>query len=396
MKKKRSFKSLVYLLLISSVLAAAFYGVAAKSRADRSVDPSRLAEVVRGTMVRSVVATGKIEPIAKVEIKSKANGIIKVLHVRAGDLVERGEILAELDQDDLLPRVRQAEANLQSAQAALEEAQAELRKNTVEAAGPDVEYYRSMYRRSLELNKQGLAAQSDVDKARSDLDLAENRRQAAQSQLAVTTASIDQARANVAQAKATLEQAREDLANATIRAPIHGIVLTRDVEVGSPVSSILNMGSAATLVMTLGDIDRVLVRGKVDEADIGSVQLDQPARITVESFRNRVFAGKVTRISPMGVEKDNVTTFEVEVSIDNPGQELKVNMTANAEIILETHKNTLIVPVAAVRFDSRKEPFVEVPSSNGPEQVAVRLGIGDGMKSEVLSGLHAGEKVILP
>ena len=99
--------------------------------------------------------------------------------------------------------------------------------------------------------------------------------------------------------------------------------------------------------MTLGDIDQVFVRGKVDEADIGRVRLGQPARIRVETFKDKVFNGQVTQISPMGVEKDNVTNFEVRVSIDNPGKELKANMTANAEIVLEEHPNALIVPEAA-------------------------------------------------
>ena len=111
--------------------------------------------------------------------------------------------------------------------------------------------------------------------------MAENRQRAAQAQLVVSQAQRDRGAARqVAQAQAAVERAAEDLANATIRAPIRATVLTRDVEVGSPVSSILNLGANATLVMTLGDIDQVFVRGKVDEADIGRVRLGQPARIT--------------------------------------------------------------------------------------------------------------------
>ena len=97
-------------------------------------------------------------------------------------------------------------------------------------------------------------------------------------------------------------------------------MLTRDVEIGSPVSSILNLGANATLVMTLGDIEQVFVRGKVDEADIGRVRLGQPARISVETFKDKMFDGQVTQISPIGVEKDNVTTFEVRGLDRQPGQ----------------------------------------------------------------------------
>ena len=173
-------------------------------------------------------------------------------------------------------------------------------------------------------------------------------------------------------------------------------MLTRDVEIGSPVSSILNLGANATLVMTLGDIDQVFVRGKVDEADIGRVRLGQPARIRVETFKDKMFNGTVTQISPMGVEKDNVTNFEVRVSIDNPGKELKANMTANAEIVLEEHPNALIVPEAAVTYDAQKNAFVDVVGARHEERPAaktpVKLGVGNGTKIQILDGLQAGRQ----
>ena len=151
--------------------------------------------------------------------------------------------------------------------------------------------------------------------------------------------------------------------------------------------------------MTLGDIDHVFVRGKVDEADIGHVRLGQAARIRVETFKDKVFDGKVTQISPMGVEKDNVTNFEVRVSIDNPGKELKANMTANAEIVLEEHPDSLIVPEAAVTYDAQKNAFVEIAApgaKNGRQKVGVKTGVGNGTKIQILEGLKQGDKVILP
>src|SRR5438552_11652178 len=117
-----------------------------------------------------------------------------------------------------------------------------------------------------------------------------------------------------------------------------------DVNTVVAVSSILVLRSQATLIMTLGDVSEVYVQVKVDEADIGKVFLSQPARIVVESFKDKKFTGKVTKISPLGKEKDNVTTFEVRVSISNPGGELKANMSANAEIMLEEKKNVLMIP----------------------------------------------------
>jgi len=381
------------------LVGGAVAGFATLNGASPIADPSKMAVAEQGTMVRSVVATGKIEPITKVEIKSKANGIIKALHVDVDSVVKPNDVLVELDREQLEATLRGAEANLQAARASLEGAQAALKKNIVEAEGPDVEFARRAYDRAKMLFAERLIAQSALDDAHGAVDLAENRKRAAQSQLAVSEAKVTEARAQVAQAKAAADRDAEDLANATIRAPIRATVLSRDVEIGSPVSSILNLGANATLVMTLGDIEKVFVRGKVDEADIGRVRLDQPARIRVETFRDRTFNGHVTQISPLGVEKDNVTSFEVKVSIDNPGKELKANMTANAEIVLEEHPNALLIPEAAITYDAQKNASVDViapGAPNGRRKTPIKVGVGNGTKIEVLEGLKAGQKLLLP
>jgi len=214
----------------------------------------------------------------------------------------------------------------------------------------------------------------------------------------VLKAKIAQSKAQVAEDQANLKQLEEQLSYTDIISPIDGIVLSRDVEMGDAVSSILVLGSSATLVMTLGDTSEVYVKGKVDESDIGRVYLGQPARIKVESFKDKTFTGKVTKISPMGVEKDNVTTFEVRVSIQNPGGELKAEMTANAEIILEEHRNVLQIPEGAILYDKDKKASVEIPDpkgKDGKDKIAVNIGISNGAKTEVLSGLKEGDQVVL-
>ncbi|MBC8166085.1 MAG: efflux RND transporter periplasmic adaptor subunit, partial [Bryobacteraceae bacterium] len=161
--------------------------------------------------------------------------------------------------------------------------------------------------------------------------------------------------------------------------------------------SILVLGSQATLIMTLGDVSDVYVLGKVDQADIGKVFLNQPARIVVESFKDRKFEGAVTKISPLGVEKENVTTFEVRVSIRNPGGELKANMTSNAEIILEEKKKVLLIPESAVIYDPQRKAFVEIPdvtAAKGKKKVEIRTGISNGVKTELLAGLTEGQQIV--
>ena len=148
--------------------------------------------------------------------------------------------------------------------------------------------------------------------------------------------------------------------------------------------------------MMLGDISQVYVRGKVDEADIGLVQLGQPARIRVETFKDRAFDGRVTQISPMGVEKDNVVNFEVRVSIDNPGGLLRANMTSNAEIVLEEHTGTLIVPERAVIYDASRTHVRRArwrrPARPAASACRSSLGISNGTRTEVVKGLEAGDR----
>src|SRR5204863_6152570 len=186
---------------------------------------------------------------------------------------------------------------------------------------------------------------------------------------------------NVAQDEANLKQLEEQLSYTDIISPIDGIVLSRDVQMGDAVSPIIVLGSSATLVITVGETSEVYVKGKVDESDIGKVYLGQRARIKVESFKEKTFDGKVTKISPMGVEKDNVTTFEVRVSIENPGGELKAEMTANAEIILDEHKDVLQIPEGSILYDKDRNASVEVPDPKGKDgkrKVAINIGISNG------------------
>jgi HlyD family secretion protein len=395
----KSRKRILIAVAVVIVVGGGIWGCSTLNGASTNIDPSKIATVEPGTMVRSVVATGKVEPITKVEIKSKANGIIEHLQVDVDTVVQPGQVLAELDKENLTARLREARANLQAAEAAREASIAQLKKNEIEAESPDVAFARRNHERAQQLAEQKLVSQSQLDEAKSSLEQAENRQRAAGGQLVIARARVAEATANVAQARAAVERADEELANATIKAPIRGTVLSRDVEVGSPVSSILNLGANATLVMTLGDIEKVFVRGKVDEADIGRVRLGQKARITTETFRDKVFEGSVTEISPIGVEKDNVTTFQVEVSIDNPGKELKANMSANAEIILEQFPDSLLIPEAAVVYDAQKNAFVDVVDAgakNGRRRVPVKLGVGNGTRMQILGGLKAGDKVVLP
>jgi HlyD family secretion protein len=258
--------------------------------------------------------------------------------------------------------------------------------------------YAATLRRNQEMKDAGVVSQQALDDANRDYLSNLNKQRTAIATVAVDRAKLLQAQAQVAESQASLRQLEEQLSYTTVVSPMDGVVLSRDVEVGDAVSSILVLGSTATLIFTLGDTSQVYVDGKVDEADIANVYMGQPARIRIESFKNRTFAGKVTRIAPLGVEKDNVTTFAVRVSIDNPTGEIKAMMTANAEILIDEHKRVLAVPEQAISYDAQKHAFVNVPdpkAKDGMRKVAVTVGLANGSNTEIASGLKEGDKVVL-
>ena len=396
--RKNKRKLWLWISLIVVVVAAALAVAVKASGTSTKFEPSQLAKAERGDIARSVVATGKVQPITQVEVKSKASGIVTKLNVDINAKVKQGQVLAQLDQVEILAQVNAQRAQLSAAESNARAAQAAIQYDKVNAEAPDLPMFKHTYERALQMSKDGVVSKQSLDDAEQKYLAAVNTRDKAVAQISVDTSKLHQAQAQVAQSRASLSQLEEQLSYTTITSPMDGTVLSRDVELGDAVSSILVMGSTATQIMTIGDTSQVYVDGKVDESDIAKVYLGQTARIKVESFKDKTFYGKVTKIAPLGVEKDNVTTFEVRVSIDNPGGELKANMTANAEIILDEHKNSITVPEQAVIYDKDRNATVQVPDSSqkkGYHVVAIKAGISNGTRTEVLSGLKPGDTVIL-
>jgi len=412
MAKKRvfaiSFLSVVVLLLV----LGGYWVFGSLFTVDKTIPPEKLVKVERGSVAKSVVATGRIEPLSKVEIKSKASGIIEYLYVNAGDTVREGQLLVELDKETLEAQLREARAFLNAAESQLQEMQsqgktlrANLEKARLEAETRDYDFMVVEYRRHQGLHSEGLISKSEFDAVEQKMRAAEVARNALLAAVKVREAELEQnartintAGAQVAQAQAQHERAEENLKYASIRSPINGVVLSRELEVGDAVSSILQLGSNATLIMTLGDVRELYVKGQVDETDIGLVKVGQPVRLTVDAYKNRTFQGQVFRIAPMGEEKDNVTRFEVRVSIQNDLDLLRVNMSANAEIVLEEHKEVLLIPESALIYNEKRETFVEIPdlaTRTGRRQVPVKTGISNGARTELISGLGFGDQLIL-
>ena len=234
----------------------------AATRGGTKIDPIKLAKVEKGDLAKSVVATGKITPITKVEIKSKASGIVEKLYVDTGDHVKQGQVLAELDRVEIEAQVNSAKAQLLSSQANLKSAEADEKRAKVDAQGVDIPTLQRAYERAQEMSKDGVVSQATLDDAQRGYIMAVNKRDVARAQLVVNKAKVSQAQAEVEKDEASLKQFQEQLSYTTITAPIDGVVLSRDVEVGDAVSSILVLGSGATSGDDPGRHQRSLCEGQ--------------------------------------------------------------------------------------------------------------------------------------
>jgi len=413
MSRKIRFKLAFFIVIVAVVVVGALWAGRGVFNSQSEIKADDLATVQQGDLVLSVVATGSIIPIATVELKSKASGLIKSMLVEEGDTVREGQTLIELDKELLQAQLREAEANRTAAQARRQEAESEVAsaitmKKKLEADLRNLEGNQDFIRRQLarqqNMYAEKLIPRSDFEKTERDLQDALLKAEALRSELIMQDARIEGARkavnrvsAEVVQTEANLDRQRENLRHATITSPITGKVLRRHVEVGDAVSSILQLGSQATLLLTLGDMTEVFVEGRVDEADIGKVFIGQQSRVKVDSYRDRTFPGRVTRISPMGEKIDNVIGFNVRVSISDTEQILRAEMSANAEIIIQEKKSVLTVPENAIIYDKERKTFAQLYDPSAPDvkkRVPIKIGISNGTTTEILGGLKRGDKVL--
>lgn len=415
MSRSMRFKVGFFAALALVIVAGMIFSATHVFRSNDSLPENRLATVERDDLALSVVATGSVVPVATVEVKSKASGLVKSILVEAGDRVKEGEVLIELDKELLQAQLREAEASRMAASARLEETEAEARLALTQKAKLQLDlrnlednmaYIRKQVARYQNMFAEKLIPRSDIERAERELQDASLRVESLRSELLMQDARIEAARkavarvkAEVIQAEANLDRTRENLRFATLTSPIAGDVLKRHVEVGDAVSSILQLGSQATLLLTLGDMNEVFVEGRVDESDIGKVFVSQDARVKVDAYRDRTFPGRVVRIAPLGEKVDNIIGFQVRVTIRDAERILRPQMSANAEIVIQEKKKVLVIPENVVIYDRERNTFVEVYETSAPNlrrRVLIKTGISNGTRTEVISGLQEGQKLVVP
>lgn len=448
---------LVPLVLVVAAAAAAWGYFYARSAG--SAPRYRTAAVERGPLTATVSATGTLNAVITVQVGSQISGQIKSLNADFNSAVKKGQLIARIDPEPFEAKVNQARADVDNAramvltqEAALEKARAEVdnaraavatqKANTAKAQVAVVDTRRDLNRK-VDLLRQELIAQSDKDTAQSASDsavaqLEANRAQerAAESGVRsfaaaarVAAAQLDAARANLKQKQAGLAQAQFDLDRTYIRAPVNGVVVSRNVDVGQTVAASLQ---APVLFTIAEDLSRMQVDTNVDEADVGRIKAGQRAAFTVDSFPTQTFAGEVNQIRKAPQILQNVVTYDVVIYVQNSEQKLLPGMTANVKIVIESRPSVVKVPNSALRFrppgaeaegggprgpaaapggGPRQGPagrdrqpggegtvgrvFVGGPDGQ-PRPVMLRLGITDGNATEVLSGdLQPGTPVIV-
>jgi RND family efflux transporter MFP subunit len=339
-------------IVAAAVLLVAVFRTSATRGADRPGGPE-VVKVVRRDVGSVVKATGVVKPMigAQVRVGSRVSGVVKHLRVRVGDVVRKGQLLAELDARELVAQRDQAMAALQSSQANLRYAEADLdRKRRLEGA------------RLL---------------APSELDLAERAHTVAERQ--------------AAQARASLEYAGTQADYSRIHAPIAGIVASVSTQEGETVAA----SFAAPTFVTLLDLDRLEVWAYVDETDIGRIEIGQEARFTVDTYPDHEFEGRITDIYPQAEIRDNVVNYVTVVRFDPPrDRTLRPEMTTTVRIALEKRANVLALPRRAVRREGGRQ-FVFAPRGDSVVRREVVTGTRDEGYFEIASGLQEGDEVLL-
>lgn len=324
-------KKIIYAGLAVVVIAAAyfFWPRRAAEQPIAGAQP-RTATISRGNLTAMVSATGKVEPIQKVEVKSKGSGQIMEMSVEEGDRVEKGSLIARVDETDPRNEYEQSVADHELAKASLAQATSNLHRQE-------------------ELFKRGLISQAELDQVK-----------------------LQEVSAKAQLIKAETQKATTEirLKDSIVRSPIAGIILQKNVQAGQIISSGVNSVSGGTLIATVADMDSVYVYADVDEVDIGQVKIGQTARVVPDAYAEDVFWGSVRRIAPLAKVDQNVTTFNVTIVVANTNSKLKAGMNTSVELTVTDRHDVLIVPKEALK--DMREIRAQMMAMAGPDSASTR------------------------
>jgi HlyD family secretion protein len=365
--------------------------------------------VEKGALKNNVNATGVVQTVVTVQVGSQVSGQIQDLYADYNSLVKRGQLLARLDPRTFQAQLENAEATVAAAQAHVLSAEADTRtqaanlesaRANLEAAKVTRDNTAILFERNAGLSKEGVVSQNDYDNAKANADSARaklDQAQAAVSQAEAQSrsalAGLQQAKAQLQQSEADLNRARLNLEYCNIYSPVDGVVISRNVDVGQTIAASLQ---SPTLFTIANDLSRMQVNANVDEADIGNISDQADVRFTVDAFPNEVFRGTILeiRLNPQTVQ--NVVTYSVIISIENPDLKLKPGMTANITVTVDQRDNVVKLPNAALRYTPRgmqREQVAWEPSQAVASQRTASRVIDHALKTELPpSQLAPGQK----
>ncbi len=353
----------------AAALTAVALGFGLFARSGPNAEEHRFITVAveRGNIEQVVAATGAVRPRVTVKLGSQVSGQVAELRADFNDEVEAGQIVAVIDPRTFTARVEQATADLKLAEAGLKAAEAAIARAEASLAQAERDYAR---------NKK-LAAGGNL--SASALDTVATTLAVARADLAAAKAQKVTAQATIEQRRAALAQARIDLERTKIRSPIDGVVIDRVVDVGQTVAASL---SAPVLFEIAGDLRSIQIEASVDEADIGNLRPGNPVRFGVDAYPERRFHGTVKQVRLAPVELQNVVTYTVIISAQNPDRNLLPGMTANLEIVTGAADDVLRIPNAALRFRPRMpiaaaEPAAHARPRGGSGMIA---GLADALE----------------
>jgi HlyD family secretion protein len=358
-------RAIIVISVIVTLLLGALTWLGFSQPADDAQATFTLSEVKRGNIVSTVSATGTLSPVITVQVGSQVSGTIQHLYVDFNSRVKKDDLIAQIDPALFKAKLAEAEANFKSAEAASDKA-----RITVLDAKRQLE-------RLQKQQKQKLVSESDVDSARFayDASVVEHK---------IKAAAADQA-------KAARDREKVNLAYTTIFAPIDGVVISRNVDVGQTVAASLQ---APTLFTIAQDLTRMQIETEVDEAFIGMIKPDQPVRFTVFAYQKRQFNGQVAQVRLNPTIEAGVVKYNCIIYVDNQDLALKPGMTATVTIEVARSENVLKVPNAALRFvpDWPTQRLKNLSASIQANEGVIWLPDGDDVKPLKVALGTAGEK----
>ncbi len=361
---KKTFKILLVLIFIAAVIFAFLYMFKTSTK---ELDKYDVADLEVRNIVTKAVATGSVKPRELIEIKPNISGVISQIHVKEGDVVNSGDLIASLK---VIPNV----GSLNAAQQQINSAKITLNNEKIQ------------FNRTKSLYDQGVIPKQEYDNALMSYQMAQQ--------------NLKDAEGNYKLAQTGVAPGLENYATTQIRATISGMILTIPVEIGNMVQEINNF-SVGTTIATMADVKQMIFEGKADESDVGKLKEGMPIKVSIGALPDEKFEGVLNFISPSGEETNGIVQFEIKADVElKEDVFLRANYSANAEVILSEAKDALSIETAHIRYDENGDAFVEIlkPGTESYDQPVyqkkiIKTGISDGVYTEIKDGLKKNDKV---